>query len=38
MDVSKNIKNIKMNTVSLGKKQNQDNATKKITESLRKGE
>lgn len=38
VNVSKNVKNIKLNTVSLGKKQNQENATRKITESLRKGE
>jgi len=31
-------KNVKLNIVSLGKKQNQENATRKITESLRKGE
>jgi len=38
LDVAKNVKNIKLNAVSLGKRQNQDNATRKITEALRKGE
>eukprot|EP00341_Mesodinium_pulex_P000080 CAMPEP_0116899660 /NCGR_PEP_ID=MMETSP0467-20121206/8170_1 /TAXON_ID=283647 /ORGANISM="Mesodinium pulex, Strain SPMC105" /LENGTH=121 /DNA_ID=CAMNT_0004572585 /DNA_START=1328 /DNA_END=1693 /DNA_ORIENTATION=+ len=38
VNVAKNFKSVKLNIVSLGKKQNQDQASKKITESLRKGE